>query len=366
MSTHKKRNRGRDKPRNAPAQKTAPKPGGAAEHVKPAWLAELVATGQPEPKESATKAVAVRSQSAGERKPSDASEPAMLDGAACDPGRPADGMDVARDAVAAADCGPRPPEAPETIAAPDNSDMTDAPLATCAAEGPDAELPPGAFASPPAADPPVPLERTWTVTVNKQARPPPGRRHGGRTAGGAAGRTASSASSASSAKPPEASMPSVGLVGQFASVQRFWQYYNNLPRPSTLRPDCDMHIFQEGVEPVWEHPANQRGGRWVLTCPRLSDESWMELCMALVGETLDVGLDAVREAEGAADPKFEVVGVVLSCRPDYQRVSIWTRNRDSRDALLVIGSRFKALLGAAKVDYQDHDAAYGSGYRYTL
>lgn len=39
--------------------------------------------------------------------------------------------------------------------------------------------------------------------------------------------------------------------------------YCHLARPSELPPTTDLHLFKSGIRPMWEDPANTRGGKWV-------------------------------------------------------------------------------------------------------
>lgn len=48
-------------------------------------------------------------------------------------------------------------------------------------------------------------------------------------------------------------------------VEDFWKLINNLKPPSMLEGSANYHFFKEGVQPLWEDPANKHGGKWVLT-----------------------------------------------------------------------------------------------------
>lgn len=39
--------------------------------------------------------------------------------------------------------------------------------------------------------------------------------------------------------------------------------YCHLARPGDLPPQTDLHLFKSGIRPMWEDPANTRGGKWV-------------------------------------------------------------------------------------------------------
>ncbi len=44
--------------------------------------------------------------------------------------------------------------------------------------------------------------------------------------------------------------------------------YNNIKPPSWLGPNTDFHLFKEGVEPKWEDPTCEHGGKWTVLIPR--------------------------------------------------------------------------------------------------
>ena len=56
------------------------------------------------------------------------------------------------------------------------------------------------------------------------------------------------------------------LVGDFATVEDFWSYFNNMRKPSGLEFNSNYHIFKSGIKPMWEDPHNAKGGKWILQC----------------------------------------------------------------------------------------------------
>ena len=54
----------------------------------------------------------------------------------------------------------------------------------------------------------------------------------------------------------------VQKIGSFDSVQLFWRYWNNLPF-SQLPVGSSMRVFKTGIEPNWDDPKNENGGKWV-------------------------------------------------------------------------------------------------------
>jgi hypothetical protein len=44
---------------------------------------------------------------------------------------------------------------------------------------------------------------------------------------------------------------SIKPISSFGTVEGFWKLYNHMTRPSEL-PNIDLHVFKEGVKPMWE------------------------------------------------------------------------------------------------------------------
>lgn len=166
--------------------------------------------------------------------------------------------------------------------------------------------------------------------------------------------------------PPAASGPRRGkkagplppkIIGGFEHVETMWAWMSNIPPLKTLSvADSSLHIFEDGIDPLWEHPANKDGGRWMYSIPTsddaLTDTAWQNLYLGLFG--------------GSLDPEHQVVGIILARRRTYTRFSIWTRDRHHADAILLLGERIKSdLPSTVELEYQDHGASF-IVYRYKM
>lgn len=132
-------------------------------------------------------------------------------------------------------------------------------------------------------------------------------------------------------------------VGQFTSLESFFDTFSTLHRPSRLEKNANYHLFKRGVKPMWEDPANAQGGRWVITLrdrgqsagsraahEALVDRSWMWLVLALIGETLD-------------DDDI-VTGAVCSLRGKGDRIALWMRCKEPVDQINRLGQKLMRLL----------------------
>lgn len=38
----------------------------------------------------------------------------------------------------------------------------------------------------------------------------------------------------------------------FLQVEQFWNYYSHMARPGDLTGHSDIHLFKDGIKPIWE------------------------------------------------------------------------------------------------------------------
>lgn len=61
-------------------------------------------------------------------------------------------------------------------------------------------------------------------------------------------------------------------------MQDFWKIYNHLVRPNDLPNTMDYHLFKTGIKPMWEDPANRRGGKWMVRLRKgIASRYWEDL-----------------------------------------------------------------------------------------
>lgn len=155
-------------------------------------------------------------------------------------------------------------------------------------------------------------------------------------------------------------MADIRKVVSFDSVEEFWGLYNNIIPPSQLPGKANYYLFKNGIIPAWEDPQNKNGGKWSIQVPKNSeskssiDRMWLYTMLAAIGETFET---ASTDSENAPSPTQSdlITGVIVSPRPAFYRISIWTReasdvNVPDTDAikarLLNIGKHFKtSVLG---------------------
>lgn len=67
-------------------------------------------------------------------------------------------------------------------------------------------------------------------------------------------------------------------IVDFSTVEGFWVCYCHLARPSLLPSPTDLHLFKEGIRPLWEDSANCNGGKWIIRFKKVvSGRFWEDL-----------------------------------------------------------------------------------------
>ena len=125
----------------------------------------------------------------------------------------------------------------------------------------------------------------------------------------------------------------------FTTVEGFWQYFTNIPKPSEVffdgenrkrvGPDGkqigEYSLFKKGIEPEWGDPGNCTGGEWF--CRQAMDGEqlnlcWQNLVLGVVGEAL----------EDSGSPHCYINGArVVDKSKQYPmyRVELWISTKDS-------------------------------------
>lgn len=108
-------------------------------------------------------------------------------------------------------------------------------------------------------------------------------------------------------------------IASVATVEEFWSVYVHLQRVSQLAPMTDYHLFQQGVQPMWEDDANKHGGRLVIrVLKNASPKAFEDLCLAVIGEQFETD---------------EICGIACSVRYQENYLSIWLRDAKNKETI---------------------------------
>jgi translation initiation factor 4E len=146
----------------------------------------------------------------------------------------------------------------------------------------------------------------------------------------------------------------------FSTVEDFWGLMHSIPAPSHLETSSNLHLFREGIKPMWEDSANAEGGKWVLELRGVResiDQIWLTIALDLIAGTLDRD-DCV-------------TGIVLSRRKTSNKIAVWTKDKSDHNANMHIGTRVKDVLNLqpgskAGLEYCHHTDSIKSGTSYTV
>ena len=142
-------------------------------------------------------------------------------------------------------------------------------------------------------------------------------------------------------------LDTIKSVGIFDTAEGFWGLHDCVLPPSKLPNGANLYLFRKNIPPMWEHEANRRGGKWLVSFePERSpdaDEAWTTLCLNAIGENVPCN-------------EVELCGVVVSKRKAGYRLAVWTRNAHDATAQTKIGLFLKTQLnlGEAPIVYTEH------------
>ncbi|GAA5921835.1 hypothetical protein JCM3775_001847 [Rhodotorula graminis] len=130
--------------------------------------------------------------------------------------------------------------------------------------------------------------------------------------------------------------------------------------PETLgltRPGMNLHFFRAGINPTWEDPYNEKGGRITISpSAALFDNIYERLVFLLAGAALELGTSDLLSTEGPSPgskrpptpgppQEGQINGVVASRRARGDRIEIWLGGREKKTAVPIEWlDRFKEVL----------------------
>jgi len=134
----------------------------------------------------------------------------------------------------------------------------------------------------------------------------------------------------------------------FSTIEDFWSLWNNIKGAHELASGSNYHLFKDGIEPKWEDPLNEHGGKWLVQIKPNQraaslNQLWLWAVLACVGASFD--------------DDAQVLGIVVSVRKQMDKIALWTSDAVDEMAVRRIGRQFKEILqlpAAVKVGYQAH------------
>ncbi|KAK9153326.1 hypothetical protein Sjap_000806 [Stephania japonica] len=190
-------------------------------------------------------------------------------------------------------------------------------------------------------------------------------------------------------------------IVEFSTVEGFWLCYCHLARSSTLPSPTDLHLFKEGIRPLWEvgtrnptifvldildnhaYPfyldsANCNGGKWIIrfkkaVSGRFWEDLWNGSCAVFdcsPNDSINFAHKVLALVGDQLDYSENICGAVLSVRFNEDIVSVWNRNASDHQAVMALRDAIKRHLKLPHsyvMEYKAHDTSLrdNSSYRNT-
>ncbi|KHJ49002.1 eukaryotic initiation factor 4E [Trichuris suis] len=123
-------------------------------------------------------------------------------------------------------------------------------------------------------------------------------------------------------------------VAAVSTLEEFGALYQSMKEPSQLSPGTDLYFFKREIRPLWDHPANVKGGRWILSMGDnlgRMDAVWMHLLICIVGNWF-------RKLQ------TQICGVVANVRKRKSKICVWTKCASERTKTIKLGLAVKEFL----------------------
>uniref|UniRef100_A0A0K0EJG9 EIF-4F 25 kDa subunit n=1 Tax=Strongyloides stercoralis TaxID=6248 RepID=A0A0K0EJG9_STRER len=121
-------------------------------------------------------------------------------------------------------------------------------------------------------------------------------------------------------------------IAIFKSWEQFWRIILHIQRPTEIKSRCYIHLFKDGIKPLWEDPGNVYGGRFMITYKKkdtLADLHWEKMLLAFLGSNFHDSL---------------ISGIVLSVKRNNLVISVWINDASKREKLNNLAIDLKAYL----------------------
>lgn len=154
-------------------------------------------------------------------------------------------------------------------------------------------------------------------------------------------------------------------LGEFETIESFWNYYNSYPQPSKLfydgsikpklinptREISSISLFRENIFPKWEDPSNTNGGDLAIRKFNNIDELdtlWEEISVLCIGGELGDFVNGIR-----------VVDSSIPGKKSLYRIEVWFDNKEKRTELET-SLKTKLNIANKELFYKEHSTAVES------
>merc|ERR1711920_184655 len=131
-------------------------------------------------------------------------------------------------------------------------------------------------------------------------------------------------------------------IATFSTIEHFWSVHLHTDKPSQINNGNDLYVFKEGIQPQWEDPMNENGGRWLMNIPTgdVVDKYWEELLILLMSSYWDTDEEAK-----------QICGAVFQSRSRGHKLAVWLTDCNDQPTIMRIGQRIKERLEFPEIMY---------------
>uniref|UniRef100_A0A5S6Q6A2 EIF-4F 25 kDa subunit n=1 Tax=Trichuris muris TaxID=70415 RepID=A0A5S6Q6A2_TRIMR len=135
-------------------------------------------------------------------------------------------------------------------------------------------------------------------------------------------------------------------VAAVSTLEQFGVLYQSMKAPSELSSGSDLYFFKRGIRPQWDHPANVKGGRWVISMGddmERMDCAWLRILTSIVGNWFD-------------DLEKEICGVAANVRKRKSKICVWTKCGSEKNVTMQLGRLVKEFTEiSGRITYELHE-----------
>jgi hypothetical protein len=119
-------------------------------------------------------------------------------------------------------------------------------------------------------------------------------------------------------------MDSYQCIPNIDTIEKVWEIFHIF---GSSHFQSGMFFFMRGdIKPMWEDTQNVNGGCWSFRVNKKEvNKTWLELAMALLGESLT----------SSSTNSLTINGISISPKKSFSIIKIWNNNKELNDSILL-------------------------------
>ena len=132
-------------------------------------------------------------------------------------------------------------------------------------------------------------------------------------------------------------------VAEINSLEQFWGLQNSIPNVKDIK--TEYMFFKKGIQPKWEDPLNEKGGRFVIHLNDINIENfWNRLLFSILGNDkflVDNGLSEL------------INGFYISYKRKLFKAQVWIKDCTNTEKIQQLGEFLLHLLNKSNNSIED-------------